>query len=256
MADSLLRIEGVSYTYRETGTRALDNVSLSVSEGEFVSVVGPSGCGKSTLLSAAAGLLADYDGEIAFKGERITRPHPRIGVVFQEDSTFPWRTALRNVEFGLQMQGMSRQERRERAMDMLTLVGLEDFPDHYPGQLSGGMKQRVAIARTLVTEPELLLMDEPFGALDEQTRLLLGEELLRIQQTLRQTVLFITHSISESIMLSDRVALMSRGPGQIKDVITIPFDRPRQPDLASTPEFGVQSARIWGSIRAETGATT
>jgi NitT/TauT family transport system ATP-binding protein len=146
---------------------------------------------------------------------------------------------------------MSKKARKSRAMDMLALVGLNKFADHYPGQLSGGMKQRVTIARTLVTEPALLLMDEPFGALDEQTRMLLGEELLRIQQQLRQTVLFITHSISESIMLSDRVALMSRGPGRIKDVVTIGFPRPRQPDLVSTPEYGMQSARIWGSIREE-----
>jgi NitT/TauT family transport system ATP-binding protein len=134
---------------------------------------------------------------------------------------------------------------------MLGLVGLAKFADHYPGQLSGGMKQRVAIARTLVTEPELLLMDEPFGALDEQTRMLLGEELLRIQQQLKQTVLFITHSISESITLSDRVALMSRGPGRIKDVITVGFPRPRRPDLTSTPEFGLLVSRVWGSLREE-----
>lgn len=247
----LLRISGVSYTYPDTATHALDGVNLSVGEGEFVSVVGPSGCGKSTLLQAAAGLIAGYDGTITFKGEPISRPHPRIGVVFQEDSTFPWRTAVRNVEFGLEMRGVTKRQRRARAMDMLGLVGLSKFKDHYPSQLSGGMKQRVAIARTLVTEPALLLMDEPFGALDEQTRMLLGEELLRIQQELKQTVLFITHSISESIMLSDRVALMSRGPGRVKAVVPIGFPRPRQPELSSTPEFGVETARIWGSIREE-----
>jgi NitT/TauT family transport system ATP-binding protein len=247
----LLRVAGVSYTYPTTHTHALDHVSLTVHEGEFVSVVGPSGCGKSTLVQAAAGLISGYDGTITFKNELIKNPHPKIGVVFQEDSTFPWRTALRNVEFGLEMQGMSKKARKSQAMDMLALVGLDKFADHYPSQLSGGMKQRVTIARTLVTEPALLLMDEPFGALDEQTRMLLGEELLRIQQQLRQTVLFITHSISESIMLSDRVALMSRGPGRIKDVIAVGFPRPRQPDLVSTPEYGIQSARIWGSIREE-----
>jgi len=247
----LLHVGGVSYTYPGTHTHALDDVSLTVHEGEFVSVVGPSGCGKSTLVQAAAGLITGYDGTITFKNEPIDRPNPKIGVVFQEDSTFPWRTARRNVEFGLEMRGMSKKTRRDRATDMLGLVGLAKFADHYPSQLSGGMKQRVTIARTLVTEPALLLMDEPFGALDEQTRMLLGEELLRIQQELRQTVLFITHSISESIMLSDRVALMSRGPGRIKDVVTIGFPRPRQPDLVGTPEYGVQSARIWSSIREE-----
>jgi NitT/TauT family transport system ATP-binding protein len=247
----LLRVGGVSYTYPGTHAHALDDVSLTVHEGEFVSVVGPSGCGKSTLVQAAAGLITGYDGIITFRNEPVDRPHPRIGVIFQEDSTFPWRTARRNVEFGLEMQGISKRDRRERAMGMLGLVGLAKFADYYPGQLSGGMKQRVAIARTLVTEPTLLLMDEPFGALDEQTRMLLGEELLRIQQELKQTILFITHSISESIMLSDRVALMSRGPGRIKDVIPIGFPRPRQPNLMSTPEYGVLTARIWGSIREE-----
>jgi NitT/TauT family transport system ATP-binding protein len=247
----LLRVDSVSYTYPGPRTHALENVSLTVHEGEFVSVVGPSGCGKSTLLLAAAGLITGYGGTITFKNEPITKPHPEIGVVFQEDSTFPWRTARRNIEFGLEMRGMPRKARRDRAMDMLGLVGLTKFADHYPSQLSGGMRQRVAIARTLITEPALLLMDEPFGALDEQTRMLLGEELLRIQQELRQTVLFITHSISESVTLSDRVALMSRGPGRIKDVVTIGFPRPRQPDLASTPEYAIQFARVWGSIRGE-----
>ena len=230
-------------------------MTLDVHEGEFLSLVGPSGCGKSTLVSAVAGLLPGYQGSIRFRGQPIDRPHPQVGVVFQEDSTFPWRTAQRNVEFGLEMRGWSRQRRRQRARQVLDLVGLSEFTGHYPGQLSGGMKQRVAIARTLVTEPALLLMDEPFGALDEQTRLLLGEELLRIQQTLRQTVLFITHSIQESIMLSDRVALMSAGPGRIKEVLSVELPRPRSPDLMSTPEFGSLVARVWSSIREESGRT-
>jgi NitT/TauT family transport system ATP-binding protein len=215
--------------------------------------VGPSGCGKSTLVSAVAGLLRGYQGSIRFRGQPVDRPHPQVGVVFQEDSTFPWRTAQRNVEFGLEMRGWSRQRRRQRARQVLELVGLTEFTGHYPGQLSGGMKQRVAIARTLVTEPALLLMDEPFGALDEQTRLLLGEELLSIQQTLRQTVLFITHSIQESIMLSDRVALMSAGPGRIKEVLNVELPRPRSPDLMGTPEFGSLVAHVWSSIREESG---
>lgn len=245
-AATVLDIRAVSYTYPGTSIPALEDVSLTVREGEFVSVVGPSGCGKTTVLSAAAGLISGFEGSIAFRGEPVRRPHPHIGVVFQEDSTFAWRTALRNVEFGLEMRGVNKRERGERAMEMLDLVGLAKFSGYYPGQLSGGMKQRVAIARTLVTEPSLLLMDEPFGALDEQTRLLLGEELLRIQRTLRQTVLFVTHSISESIMLSDRVALMSRGPGRIKDVVSIDLPHPRQPGLT-----GAQAARIWGAIREE-----
>jgi NitT/TauT family transport system ATP-binding protein len=247
----LLEISGVSYEYARAAGQVLRDVSLTVDEGEFVSVVGPSGCGKSTLLSAVAGLQAGYAGEIRFRGEAVRQPLPQIGVVFQEDATFPWRTALRNVEFGLEMRGIGRAERRRRALEMLDLVGLSKFGDYYPGQLSGGMKQRVAIARTLVTEPALLLMDEPFGALDEQTRMLLGEELLRIQQTLGQTVLFVTHSINESIMLSDRVALMSRSPGRIKDVLTVGLPRPRSPELIAAPEFGALVARAWDSIREE-----
>jgi NitT/TauT family transport system ATP-binding protein len=249
--ESLLEIAGLSYAYPGSSDDVLSGITLDVSEGEFVSVVGPSGCGKSTLLSAAAGLITGYRGSIRFRGEQITRPNPGIGVVFQEDATFPWRTTLRNVEFGLEMRGMGKAERRRKATEMLALVGLEKFAHYYPHQLSGGMKQRVAIARTLVTGPDLLLMDEPFGALDEQTRMLLGEELLRIQQELRQTVLFVTHSIQESIMLSDRVVLMSRGPGRIKDVITVGFPRPRNPDLISTPEFGALTAQAWNSIREE-----
>jgi NitT/TauT family transport system ATP-binding protein len=252
---ALLEIAGLSYAYPGGGGDVLSDITLDVAEGEFVSVVGPSGCGKSTLLSAVAGLVAGYRGSIRFRGEPVGRPHPRIGVVFQEDATFPWRTTLRNVEFGLEMRGVGKAERRQRAAEMLDLVGLGKFAHYYPHQLSGGMRQRVAIATTLVTGPDLLLMDEPFGALDEQTRMLLGEELLRIQQELRQTVLFVTHSIAESIMLSDRIALMARDPGRIKDVITVGFTRPRRPDLISTPEFGALTARVWSSIREESPRT-
>jgi NitT/TauT family transport system ATP-binding protein len=251
----LLDVSAVSYTYPQGRAEVLSDLTLDVREGEFVSVVGPSGCGKSTLLSAVAGLLPGYQGSIRFRGEPIRRPHPQVGVVFQEDATFPWRTAQRNVEFGLEMRGWSRPRRQLRAREFLEMVGLAEFADHYPSQLSGGMKQRVAIARTLVTEPALLLMDEPFGALDEQTRMLLGEELLRIQQALRQTVLFITHSIQESIMLSDRVALMSSRPGRIKEVLTIGFPRPRGPGLIGTAEFGALVGRVWSSIREESGRT-
>lgn len=254
-APAVLTVSAASYAYPRAGLEVLRDITLDVREGEFVSVVGPSGCGKTTLLSAVAGLLTGYRGAIHFRGEPIERPHPQIGVVFQEDSTFPWRTALRNVEFGLEMRGVARAVRQQRAREMLDLVGLADFANYYPGQLSGGMKQRVAIARTLVTEPALLLMDEPFGALDEQTRRLLGEELLRIQQTLDQTVLFITHSIQESIMLSDRIVLMSRAPGRIRDVLTVGFPRPRSPDLIGTFEFSALVARVWSSVRAESDVT-
>jgi NitT/TauT family transport system ATP-binding protein len=244
----VLAIEALSYRY-EPEAYALRDITLRVGEGEFVAVIGPSGCGKSTLLSAVAGLLPGYQGEIRVGGEPVRGTHPGVGVVFQEDATFPWRDARRNVEFGLQMRGVDRAARRRRALDMLDLVGLADFADHYPAQLSGGMKQRVAIARTLITEPSLLLMDEPFGALDEQTRLTLGEELLRIQQQLRQSVLFITHNIQEAILLADRIAVMDTRPGRIKETIDVDFPRPRDADLLGTPRFAELTGYVWRGIR-------
>ena len=248
----LLVLRGLGHRYGgEHAVEALVDVSFAVHPGELVSVVGPSGCGKSTLLAAVAGLLPSHNGQIAFRGQALREPHPEIGVVFQEDATFPWRTARRNVEFGLEMRGVGRSERRRRADEMLRIVGLEGFCDHHPGQLSGGMKQRVAIARTLVTEPALLLMDEPFGALDEQTRLLLGEELLRLQQELDQTVLFVTHSIQESVLLSDRIVLMTRRPGRIKAMVRVDLPRPRGADLMGSPEFNQLVAQVWASIREE-----
>lgn len=229
----------------------MDGIDLEVHEGEFVSVVGPSGCGKSTLLSTLGGLLPGYDGEIQVRDHEVNGPHPDIGVVFQEDSTFPWRSTLRNVEFGLEMRGVAKQERRRKAEEILKMVGLEGFKDRYPGQLSGGMKQRVAIARTLVMEPAILLMDEPFGALDEQTRIILGEELLRIQETLGQTIVFITHNIQEALLLSDRVAVLSARPGRIKAVVPVDFPRPRDSTLLATDHFAELVGEVWSVLREE-----
>ncbi|HLQ36077.1 MAG TPA: ABC transporter ATP-binding protein [Chloroflexota bacterium] len=257
MTAPLLRLESVSKRYAVDGgwLPAVEDVTLDVGRGEFVSVIGPSGCGKSTLLNMVAGLIADYEGRAEINGGRVSGPHPAIGVVFQEESTFEWRTALRNVSFGLEMQGAARSEWEPRAQEMLRLVGLSDFANSHPSQLSGGMRQRVAIARALVLQPDLLLMDEPFGALDEQTRMLLGEELLRIQAELGQTILFVTHNIQEAVHLSDRVAVMSARPGRIKQVFDIGLPRPRSADIIASHQFGELIGEIWASLRSEAVTT-
>lgn len=253
---NLLQVRNLFVEYQgerqdDAGLLALEDIDLDLCEGEFVSVVGPSGCGKSTLLSALGGLLPGFQGEVYIRGQRMSGTHPDIGVIFQEDSTFPWRSALRNVEFGLEMRGMGKEERRQKAEETLDMVGLEAFKQHYPGQLSGGMKQRVAIARTLVMEPAIMLMDEPFGALDEQTRIILGEELLRIQNMLNQTILFITHNIQESILLSDRVVVLSAQPGRIKAEVPVDFPRPRDSKLLSTTQFAELVGEVWSVLREE-----
>ena len=251
----LLTVDGLSYAYtdavRGAQTAALKNISFSVARGEFVSILGPSGCGKSTLLAAVSGLLSDFDGTISIKDDVITSPHPDVGVVFQEDTTFPWRTVRKNVEFGLEVRGVSKGDRSDKAHEILSLFGLNGFEDSYPNQLSGGMRQRVAIARTMVLEPDLLLMDEPFGALDEQTRLVMGDELLRVQQSLQQTVLFITHNIQESVMLSDRVIVLGSRPGCVKDMIDVDLARPRDSSLIARPEFATVVGRIWSVLKDE-----
>ncbi len=254
--EHLFTIEDLCVTYpatesSPTGTTALQHINLNVRKGEFVSIVGPSGCGKSTLLSTVSGLLTGFDGRIKVRGEIIKGSHPDVGVVFQEESTFPWRNVLKNVEFGLEMRGLGKEERRKRALDMLKLVGLDEFSRSYPSHLSGGMKQRVAIARTLVMEPSILLMDEPFGALDEQTRIILGEELLRIQRALDQTVLLITHNIQEAILLSDRVVVMSARPGRIKAVVDIDLPKKRDSTLLATDAFAGHVGKVWSVLREE-----
>ncbi|MEO7241751.1 MAG: ABC transporter ATP-binding protein [Variovorax sp.] len=233
------------------GTLALDDVSLDVRQGEFLSVIGPSGCGKSTLFNIIGGMLTEFDGEVRV-GNRVVRGnHPDIGMVFQEESTFPWRTARENVEFPLELRGVGQSLRREQAMRFLKLVGLEGFENFYPAQLSGGMKARAAIARTLAAQPAILLMDEPFGALDEQTRLLLGDQVIRIWKELQQTTLLITHNITEAVQLSDRVAVMSFRPGRIKRVIDIDLPRPRTSEMVSDDRFGHIVGMIWSDLREE-----
>ncbi|MGE5303895.1 MAG: ABC transporter ATP-binding protein [Alphaproteobacteria bacterium] len=230
---------------------AVNGVSLDVDSGGFFSIIGPSGCGKSTLLRIIGGLLDASSGELTVGGEPVKGPHPWIGMVFQEESTFPWRTTLGNVEFGLEMRGVSPNERRAKAREMLRLVGLSGFEERYPSELSGGMKQRVAIARALVLEPKILLMDEPFGALDEQTRIILGEELLRIRDELKQTIVLVTHNINESVQLSDRVMVMTARPGRVKEVVFIDLPHPRDSSIIASDRFGHLVAQVWSALREE-----
>ena len=250
-----IELEDVSKTYdankRDGGVEAVRNVSMHVESGEFVSIVGPTGCGKSTLMEIVAGLTDPTAGEVTIAGEPVTGPRRDVGVVFQKDSTFPWRTVLENVEFGLQMHGVTFDERRERSRNVIELVGLSGFEDTYPNELSGGMRQRVAIARTLVMNPAVMLMDEPFGALDEQTRIMLGDELLSIAAETEQTTLFITHSINEAIHLSDRVVVMSARPGQIKETVGVDIPRPRNTDVFGSERFNDLSERVWELLKPE-----
>jgi NitT/TauT family transport system ATP-binding protein len=230
---------------------AVDRVSLDIAEGEFLAVIGPSGCGKSTLFNAIGGLIDGYEGTIGVAGETVRGPHAAVGMVFQEESTFPWRTVLENVAFPLEIGGMARAERIERARHFISLVGLDGFERRYPAELSGGMRQRVAIARTLAYEPKILLMDEPFAALDEQTRLLLGDKVLQIQQQLRQTTLLITHNITEAVQLADRILVMTYRPGRVKRIVSIDLPRPRSSEIVSSEAFGRYVAEIWSDLREE-----
>ena len=230
---------------------AIKDVSLDVSAGEFFSIIGPSGCGKSTLLRIIGGLLAASSGELTVGSDKVNGPHPWLGMVFQEESTFPWRTTLGNVEFGLEMRGVSQDQRRQKSREMIRLVGLSGFEERYPSELSGGMKQRVAIARALVLEPKILLMDEPFGALDEQTRIILGEELLRIRDQLKQTIILVTHNINESVQLSDRVMIMTARPGRVKEAVPIDLPHPRDSTIIASDRFGKLVGQVWGALREE-----
>jgi NitT/TauT family transport system ATP-binding protein len=229
---------------------ALEDVSLDVKPGRFVVLVGPSGCGKSTLLMMMAGLRQQTSGTITISGAPIPEPDPnRVGVVFQEASLFPWLTAEENVEFPLALRGVSRSDRRARAQDALKLVGLDGFGKRHPHELSGGMKQRVSIARGLVQDPPVLLMDEPFAALDEQTRMTMGDELLRIWAATGKTVVFVTHSLTEAVYLADEVIVMSPRPGRTVDHVQVSLPRPRTYEMLSGDTFGSLRDRIWRHIR-------
>jgi NitT/TauT family transport system ATP-binding protein len=231
---------------------ALEDITLDVQSGEFLALVGPSGCGKSTLLDLLGGLTAPTSGRILLDGRPIIGPARDRGIVFQQYALFPWRTAAQNVEFGLDIAGLRAKERREKARHYLDLVGLSGFADRYPHELSGGMKQRVAIARSLAYDPEVLLMDEPFAALDAQTRETLQGELLRIWRATRKTIVFITHGIDEAVVLGQRVAVMTSRPGRIKQIVDVPeVLRNEAEDVRSLPAFGSVRHEVWTLLRDE-----
>lgn len=246
-------IDRVSHRYRPPRGRevlALDDVSLEISNREFVALLGPSGCGKSTLLYLIGGFLPVVNGAITVDGKPIATPGPDRGIVFQHFALFPWKTVRGNILYGLERQGMPKAAREKRAMDFIELVGLTGFEDSYPSQLSGGMQQRTAIARTLAFDPKILLMDEPFGALDAQTRGLMQSELLRIWQRTPKTVIFVTHDVQEAVYLADRVAVMSARPGRIKTIIDTKFDKTRG-NIFKDPFFVEKVDELWGLVREE-----
>jgi len=245
-----VRNVGQVFRGRAQDVVALQDVSIDVRPGRFVVLVGPSGCGKSTLLMMMAGLLQQTSGTITINGAPIPKPDPdRVGVVFQEPSLFPWLTAEENVEFPLALRGVAKSERRAKAQDALALVGLDGFGKRHPHELSGGMKQRVSIARGMVQDPPVLLMDEPFAALDEQTRMTMGDELLRIWAATGKTIVFVTHSLTEAVYLADEVLVMSARPGRIVDHLQVALPRPRTYDMLSGDAFGTLRDRIWRHIR-------
>jgi len=258
MGSSIIQLKGVTKDYVLTTSAkrgetlpAIQKVDLAIKKGEFIAIIGPSGCGKSTLLNIIGGLVKPSGGEIYVEGELISGPHPKITMIFQEMSVFPWRTVMENVEFGLEVRGLDRQSRRKKCQEVIDLVGLRGFEKRYPQELSGGMNQRVAIARALSLAPDILLMDEPFGALDEQTRLILGEELLRIWDELGQTIVFITHDINEAVQLADRVVVMSARPGRIKKEALIDLVRPRDSSVITSQKFVGLVGEIWSELREE-----
>jgi NitT/TauT family transport system ATP-binding protein len=252
-SDGILVVDDIVKRFEtpEGPLTAVDHVSLSVKPGEFLAVIGPSGCGKSTLFNIVGGLVESYEGTVTVAGDRVRGPHPAIGMVFQEESTFPWRSVVDNVAFPLEITGMRKAERLDRARHFISLVGLDGFERRYPAELSGGMRQRVSIARTLASEPKILLMDEPFAALDEQTRLLLGDKVLQIQQELQQTTLIITHNITEAVQLADRILVMTYRPGRVKRIVDIDLPRPRSSEIVTSEAFGHYVAQIWGDLREE-----
>lgn len=250
-----LSIRGVSQVFGIGADRpieALQGIDLDIAAGEFFAVIGPSGCGKSTLMEIVAGLTVPTAGRLTFEGGEVRGAVPDgVGVVFQEDASFPWLSVRDNVAFGLRQSGLDRAEIDRRAARALAFMGLSAFAHHHPPQLSGGMRQRVCIARTLVQQPRLILLDEPFAALDQQTRLLMGEELLRLWRETGATVLLITHALDEAAMLADRVGVMSARPGRFIELVETGWPRDRDSTVVAEPRFGAITARLWSSLRAE-----
>jgi len=248
-----IQVEGITYQYRPARGRsvvALQDVSLAVGSQEFVALLGPSGCGKSTLLYLIGGFLPIEAGSITVAGKPVTGPGPDRGIVFQHFALFPWKTVMGNVLYGLERQGLPREQRRRQAKTFIEMVGLGGFEDSYPAQLSGGMKQRAAIARTLAFDPDILLMDEPFGALDAQTRSLIQAELLAIWAKTRKTVIFVTHDVQEAVYLAQRVVVMSARPGTVKAVVSTDFDKDDKA-LLRAPQFTAKVDEIWRLVHDE-----
>ena len=253
---SLLAIENVSKTFNAKrggtvrGTLALTDVSFTVEDGEFLVIIGSSGCGKSTLLRLIDGLIAPSEGRVTIHGREVTGPGPDRGVVFQQANLLAWRTVRGNIEFGLECLGVDKAERRRRTTRYIEMVGLTGFEDHYPAQLSGGMQQRVGLARAFAVEPEILLMDEPFGALDAQTRLILQSELEHIWSANRRTAILITHDMEEALFLADRIVVMSSHPGRVSSILEVPFARPRSDEIRADPRFAEMKATLWEALKA------
>jgi NitT/TauT family transport system ATP-binding protein len=251
-----IRITNVSHRFGEEGearnVKALLDTSFEIARGELLCLIGPSGCGKSTLLNVIGGLLVPTTGTVEVKGRQVAGPMPRdISFVFQENALFPWNTVRENVDLGMRFQGVPRAERAERAKRALEAVGLKDFADHFPGQLSGGMRQRAALARALSLQTDILLMDEPFGALDEQTRMILGEDLSVLLAATRKTIVFVTHSLGEAVFLADRVAVFSARPGTIKQVITVDEPHPRKPEFVTSQKFTTLRNQLYALLHDE-----
>jgi NitT/TauT family transport system ATP-binding protein len=253
---SQVRLRGVTKVFPASAggeaVHALGPIDIEIKKGEFFGVVGPSGCGKSTLLELIAGLSDPTEGEIEFEGRSIQNSVPDgIGVVFQEDACFPWLSVRQNIEFGLRRKNIDAKEKIRRAAAVIEMMGLRDFARSYPAQLSGGMRQRVCIARTIVAEPRIILLDEPFGALDQQTRLLMGDEMLRLWRQIGATVFLITHALDEAAMLSDRIMVMSARPGKAIDLVETGWPRERDSRIVEREEFGALTARLWKTLREE-----
>ena len=251
----VIEVRGLSKVYPTAespqGLVVLEDISFELQEKEFLTVVGPSGCGKTTLLEVMAGLRKPTSGSVYLDGHAIHDPDPAIGIVFQEESTFPWLTVEENVGFGLRMKGVGKKEIEKRTQEVIDLVELKGFEKRYPFELSGGMRQRVSLARTVIMHPRVILMDEPFGALDEQTRLTLGLEILRIAERTESTILLITHSINEAVLLSDRIVVLTRRPGRVKSFIPSPLGKPRSVDTLGDALFAQLVGQIWKDLREE-----
>jgi NitT/TauT family transport system ATP-binding protein len=256
---SHLLLERVELRYRKPSDEqefvALHGVDLAIERGEFITIVGPSGCGKSSLLLMIQGLLRPSAGQVCLNGRPVTGPGQDRALVFQEFALLPWRSVAHNVELGLELQRLPAHKRREIAQEHIRRVGLGRFADYFPHQLSGGMRQRVGIARALAVDPEVLLMDEPFGALDAQMRQLMATELLRIWENDRKTIVFVTHDVDEAIFLADRVVVMSASPGRVLEVVPVELPRPREPDLRNSPTFAEYRRRIWQHLEREVRAS-